>query len=108
MSSVPVLVGAAGDGRHENKEESVGEDISDRYPQYREKLKGWTGGLKRAKAAAKGDLSLKHYSANKNRWAPVGAFQGGGDPAVEVALGSEGFIALQVDTSIYIHVYVQI
>ena len=61
-----------------------------------EKLKGWTKGLRRAKAAAKGNLSLKQLKQKKS-WAPLAAFQGGGDPAVEAALESEGFQKLQTE-----------
>ena len=63
-------------------------------PAHHDKLKGWTQGLRRAKAAATRGLSLKQMKQKKS-WAPLAAFQGGSDPAVEAALGGEGFRALQ-------------
>jgi len=62
----------------------------------KDKLKGWTAGLRRAKAASKGDLTLDRYSKSRQKWAPVGAFQGG-SPAVQDALVSAPFKALQVE-----------
>jgi hypothetical protein len=58
-----------------------------------EMLKGWTNGLRRAKAAAQGE----GWRVNKKSWAPADAFVGGSPPAVEAALESPGFRALQAE-----------
>ena len=63
-------------------------------PPLDDRLRGWTSGLRRAKAAAKGEGAR----VNKKSWAPAGAFAaGGGDPRVEAALQSESFKALQAE-----------
>lgn len=61
-----------------------------------DKLKGWTSGLRRAKAAAKGEGAR----VNKKSWAPASAFTGGSPPHVEEALESPGFRALQKESVI--------
>jgi len=79
--------GAAADGGGAGRGLSVAPPLED-------KLRGWTSGLRRAKAAAKGDGAR----VNKKSWAPAGAFaDSGGDPRVEAALRSEGFKALQAE-----------
>ena len=80
-------------GRSARAEEEADEEQARRL---KDKLKGWTAGLRRAKAASKGDLTLDRYSKSRQKWAPVGAFQGG-SPAVQDALASVPFKALQVE-----------
>lgn len=65
-------------------------------PNMEDKLKGWTSGLRRAKAAAKGEGAR----VNKKSWAPASAFTGGSPPHVEEALESPGFRALQTESVI--------